>query len=168
MGGLARVSFYIKPDESFYAVNGIKNFIEDNIRYLASCIDSKLYQLHVETSLPFDGDDETFDFLKDENCDLALLESLFPTEPAGESFSYPWEIKPGQQYRHFKGKLVCIIAVVRHTENPSQRLVVYEELYSKNQWVRPLEMFCSKVDKEKYPNKKQEWRFEPENDWRNK
>lgn len=157
---LSRVSFYIKPDENFYAVAGIERFLEEQIRYLANCIDSELYQLHVEASLPFYEDSEMFDYLKDENCDLALLERLFPTEPAGESLGYPWEIKSGQQYQHFKGKLVKIITIAQHTENPSQRLVVYEELYSKNQWVRPLEMFCSRVDKGKYPDKKQEWRFE--------
>jgi len=38
---------------------------------------------------------------------------------------------------------------------------VYRQLYGDNKlYIRPLDMFLSKVDKEKYPNVKQEYRFE--------
>ena len=39
-------------------------------------------------------------------------------------------------------------------------MVVYEDMDRKICWVRPYEMFNSLVDKEKYPNVEQEYRFE--------
>ena len=39
--------------------------------------------------------------------------------------------------------------------------MIYRKLYGDGGlWIRPLEMFMSKVDKEKYPDVKQEYRFE--------
>lgn len=39
--------------------------------------------------------------------------------------------------------------------------MVYRALYGDNElYFRPYDMFLSKVDKEKYPNVKQEYRFE--------
>lgn len=66
-------------------------------------------------------------------------------------------IKEGQIYRHFKGDLMQIICVCKHTET-KEELVVYE--HNGNIWARPKEMFLSKVDKNKYPECKQEYRFE--------
>ena len=42
------------------------------------------------------------------------------------------------------------------------KVVVYENVDTKEVWVRPYDMFNSKVDKEKYPSVKQEYRFEEE------
>ena len=39
-------------------------------------------------------------------------------------------------------------------------MVVYMEVDGEKSYARPLEMFISKVDKEKYPNVTQEFRFE--------
>ena len=63
-------------------------------------------------------------------------------------------------WRHFKNKLYKIIAIAQHTETDEQ-LVVYHAMYGNNGiYARPLDMFMSKVDWEKYPDAQQEYRFE--------
>lgn len=70
------------------------------------------------------------------------------------------EIIPGRIYKHFKGDLYLVEDVVLHSET-KEKLVLYRALYGKGlRYVRPYEMFASKVDKEKYPNVKQEYRFQ--------
>ena len=58
-----------------------------------------------------------------------------------------------------KGNLYEIIAIAKHTET-MEDMVVYMEVDGEKSYARPLEMFISKVDKEKYPNVTQEYRFE--------
>lgn len=67
-------------------------------------------------------------------------------------------------YKHFKGKLYEIIAVGHHSET-KERMVVYYDILGQNSTIndpciRPLEMFMSEVDHEKYPDVKQKYRFE--------
>ena len=58
-----------------------------------------------------------------------------------------------------------IIGIARHTEN-KEEVVVYKPLYQTEVMngvdfvVRPLEMFMSEVDRDKYPNISQKYRFE--------
>lgn len=63
-------------------------------------------------------------------------------------------------YKHFKGNYYLVEDVATHSEDNS-KYVVYRALYGNNGlYIRPLDMFLSKVDKEKYPNVKQTYRFE--------
>lgn len=69
------------------------------------------------------------------------------------------KVKVGKKYRHFKGMIVRVIAIAKHSET-LEDMIVYEELDNNSIWVRPYEMFISKIDNEKYQDIKQEYRFE--------
>ena len=66
-------------------------------------------------------------------------------------------IIPGKKYKHFKGDIVTIIALALDSETLKEK-VVYK--HNDKIWVRDKEMFLSTVDKEKYPDIKQKYRFE--------
>ena len=82
--------------------------------------------------------------------------------------------QPGDVARHFKRQFTApeqlakepemylydIIGVAEHTES-GEALMVYRPRYGERKlYARPLDMFLSPVDREKYPEAAQFWRFE--------
>ena len=93
------------------------------------------------------------------------------TEPAAEDMAeiQTRDIRVGDIVRHFKREWVSaetseylykILAFASHTET-GERLVIYQGMYSPFKiCARPYAMFMSEVDREKYPEIKQKYRFE--------
>ena len=78
------------------------------------------------------------------------------------------KIDLSKRYRHFKGFEVTILSLGTHTET-NEKMVIYScdsfdgVAHNKDEngiYVRPLDMFLSEVDRKKYPNAKQQYRFE--------
>lgn len=112
-------------------------------------------QLHIDKSDIEDWDDDNP--LNFENCDLSYCSQYFKNPSNGKNFDRQLP-EAGQKYKHFKiGKIVTVIGISRHTET-EEVSVVYD--YEGNIWNRPLEMFMSEVDRRKYPNVSQKYRFE--------
>ena len=71
------------------------------------------------------------------------------------------EIEIGAIYRHFKGNLYKVVDVVLNSEDDTKKIVIYEALYGEHlKWGRDLDMFLSEVDKSKYKDVNQKYRFE--------
>lgn len=71
-------------------------------------------------------------------------------------------ITPGKVYKHFKGNRYLVLCIAMHTET-SEDMVVYQDVTDKNKiYARPYDMFNSLVDRVKYPNVQQTYRFEEE------
>ena len=73
------------------------------------------------------------------------------------------ELKINGIYKHFKGDYYIVEDIANHSET-KEKYVVYRRLQGDSSlWIRPYEMFLEKVDKVKYPNVEQEYRFELQN-----
>ena len=72
------------------------------------------------------------------------------------------KVKVNGIYRHFKGHEYKVICVAKDAESENLReMVVYRDIINCDLfWVRPLDMFLSEVDHEKYPQVQQKYRFE--------
>ena len=70
------------------------------------------------------------------------------------------ELKLHRIYRHFKGDYYLVEDEATDSET-GKSVVIYRKLYGDGSlWIRPKEMFLSEVDREKYPDCKQKYRFQ--------
>lgn len=70
------------------------------------------------------------------------------------------DVKVGKVYRHYKGNLYLVEGIATHSEN-EEKMVVYRALYGDcTLYVRPYDLFTEKLDKIKYFDVKQEYRFQ--------
>lgn len=91
------------------------------------------------------------------------------TEPVLEEEEVNRDIQIGDIVKHFKREWVSadtseylykVLAFAHHTET-GEKLVIYQGLYPPfKTCARPYAMFMSEVDREKYPDIKQQYRFE--------
>lgn len=105
---------------------------------------------------------------REEYEDLDVAETAEKKKNAGAA-SLKRDIRTGDIVKHFKREwepqestkyLYKVLAVAEHTET-GEMLVVYQALYAPFKiCARPYEMFMGEVDREKYPQVKQRYRFE--------
>ncbi len=70
------------------------------------------------------------------------------------------ELKINGLYRHFKGGCYRVLCTALHTET-NETLVIYQSTIDSHAiFARPINMFLSEVDKEKYPQANQKYRLE--------
>lgn len=72
---------------------------------------------------------------------------------------YDRNFTTGDTVRHFKGKFYRYVDTAIHTET-GEEFAVYYALYPPYRtYIRPMDMFMSRVDRNKYPNADQPYRM---------
>lgn len=70
------------------------------------------------------------------------------------------EIKIHGIYKHFKGDYYLVEEIAKDS-NTLEDIVIYRKLYDDGScWVRPIDDFLGEINKEKYPNTEQKYKFE--------
>ena len=73
------------------------------------------------------------------------------------------KINIGKTYKHFKGHIYKVIDIVNDADSVGskiEKVVIYENVDDKQRWARKYNEFASLVDRKKYPNVEQKYRFE--------
>lgn len=137
----AKLSQLIKASGVFDKDLGEYVLSETNvINLLRVCQDN-----YTGVSIQFGGDSELYDLIEGLQFMIDTLKRMAR------------KVCSGQTWRHFKGGLVKIITVANHSES-SEPLVIYK--CESGTYARPLNMFLSEVDHNKYSDTKQRYRFE--------
>lgn len=151
------------------------HFIEGVVDYgqKVSVKKGKFFDVNIkpEGELPL-GDVLLINAFRKQFCVLTsdILGVTKNTEMEEEILEEEINVKSGQSYRHFKGFIATVITIAEHTET-GEPMVVYTctapdgmqggtSKHNNGIYVRPLKMFISKVDRIKYPDVEQEYRFE--------
>lgn len=61
------------------------------------------------------------------------------------------KVKLGK-YKHYKGGIVTVVGVAKHSEDYNQELVIYTHPYEDHEqmWARPANMFLENVERDGY------------------
>ena len=84
-----------------------------------------------------------------------------------EDIYQPPEIKVGDTVKHFKNELnnteflYKVLSLDGIDTTTGNTIVIYQSVTSGIMFARPIEEFFSEVDRTKYPNIRQKYRFEP-------
>lgn len=152
MAKIFKVSgYFVEPNGKYTA-----DYFKDSIQVDVLGPDAFDQHLHIEERDIGEWNDNLP--INQENCDLAACEAYFKGDD-GWPVDIDRQVAVGQKYRHFKGKIVKVVAISQDTEMPGQFVVVYKDK-DNYIWHRPLGMFLSEVDYEKYPEVTQKYRFE--------
>lgn len=134
----------------------VKEMHQDILSYLAPYFDTETMELITQILGKWYGFDSDIVYV-DEKQQL-FDEKYNPSEDR--------LIAAGKIYRHFKGNYYQVMCLALDTET-KQMMVVYQRLdvakdseADKFICCRPLAMFASEVDHEKYPTATQKWRFQ--------
>lgn len=134
----------------------VKDMHQDILSYLAPYFDTETMELITQILGKWYGFDSNIEYV-DEKQQL-YNETYRPSEDR--------TIAAGKIYRHFKGNYYQVMCLALDTET-QQMMVIYQRLdvdkdadADKFICCRPLSMFASEVDHEKYPTATQKWRFQ--------
>ena len=89
---------------------------------------------------------------------VEILGHIEQSEKGDLTFTYDRDFQPGDTVQHFKGGFYKIVTIGTNTET-EEKMVVYQSLKDQKVWIRPYDMFISKVDRKKYPDADQSYRF---------